>query len=205
MNTMQRVTIGALGGLASGLVKFVSQDYAVIFQNYGELIRVHGAAFLSGYILVYLVLTIIGAIVGYVNSGEPNRMKLFFLAISAPALITTAAGGAGSTPPAGSPGSGAHSYWMTADGAVAQAQQQQPAGESKHQGKPAPSAIGGFTEGIKYFFSKSRPQEPEKPKDKAPEAAPPDTKAQDTESDGKKPESKPAQEQTPKEKSRERK
>lgn len=85
----QRIVVGALGGLAAVLVKYISQDHASVVQFFStDLPRSAVFSIVGGYIVLTPILMILGGIIGWV-AAETNRMKLFALGISAPALVTT--------------------------------------------------------------------------------------------------------------------
>ena len=85
----ERIAVGALGGLSAVLVKYLSQDHASVIQFFSSsLPRSAIISIIGGYIVLAPILIILGAIIGWV-AGETNRVKLFALGISAPALITT--------------------------------------------------------------------------------------------------------------------
>jgi hypothetical protein len=92
-SNIERVLVGALGGLAAVLVKYISQDHAAVVT----FIATHAKAGLpfsaivdivGGYFILGPMIIALGAIIGWV-SNEFQRVKLFALGVSAPALITT--------------------------------------------------------------------------------------------------------------------
>jgi hypothetical protein len=91
------VLVGGLGGLAAILVKYISQDHASVVQ----FISTHTKAGLplsaiidivGGYFILAPMVIVLGAMIGWVSS-ETQRLKLFALGVSAPALITTLSSG----------------------------------------------------------------------------------------------------------------
>jgi hypothetical protein len=76
--------------------KFLAQD----FSYFREILEPGAAgsmsALLIGYATMGIILVVIGAIVAWAFAEETHRGKLLMLAVSAPALITTWAGGSSS-------------------------------------------------------------------------------------------------------------
>jgi hypothetical protein len=90
---LERIAVGALGGLAAVMAKYISQDHASVVQFFST--NLPASAILSiigGYFILTPILVILGAIIGWI-AAETNRVKLFALGISAPALITTLSSG----------------------------------------------------------------------------------------------------------------
>jgi hypothetical protein len=96
-SNFERVIVGGLGGLAAVLVKYISQDHAAVVQ----FISTHTKAGLplstivdivGGYFILAPIVIVLGAMIGWVSS-ETQRLKLFALGVSAPALITTLSSG----------------------------------------------------------------------------------------------------------------
>jgi hypothetical protein len=96
-SSIERVLVGGLGGLAAILVKYISQDHAAVVQ----FISTHTKAGLplsaiidivGGYFILGPMVIVLGAMIGWVSS-ETQRLKLFALGVSAPALITTLSSG----------------------------------------------------------------------------------------------------------------
>jgi hypothetical protein len=90
---IQRAIIGGLGGFAAILVKYLSHDHAAVVSYISTPVAAlpAGANLLSivwGYLILTPILIFLGAIIGWV-SYERHRVKLFFLGVSAPALVTT--------------------------------------------------------------------------------------------------------------------
>jgi hypothetical protein len=93
----ERALVGALGGFAAVLVKYISQDHAAV----ASFLATHSKAGLpfsaitdivGGYFILAPMIIALGAIIGWV-SNEDQRIKLFALGVSAPALITTLSSG----------------------------------------------------------------------------------------------------------------
>jgi hypothetical protein len=96
-SSLERVLVGGLGGLAAILVKYISQDHASVVS----FISTHTRAGLplsavidivGGYFILAPMIIVLGAMIGWV-SNETQRLKLFALGVSAPALITTLSSG----------------------------------------------------------------------------------------------------------------
>lgn len=92
MSNIERVVIGALGGLAAVMVKFLGQDYATVVAQAANLTADQIAAYKIGYGLLTPILMFLGGFVAW-TSEERKRLKLVALAVAAPALITTWSGG----------------------------------------------------------------------------------------------------------------
>ncbi len=93
----ERVLVGALGGLCAVLVKYISQDHGAV----ASFISTHTKAGLplssiidivGGYFILAPLIIILGGIIGWV-SAENQKIKLFALGVSAPALVTTFSSG----------------------------------------------------------------------------------------------------------------
>jgi hypothetical protein len=91
-----RVVIGSLGGLAAVVSKYIGQDHAYILKwlDLAEHTKMKNLAI--AYALLAPGLIFLGAFIAWA-SDEHHRMKLAAIAVSAPALITTWAGGATTT------------------------------------------------------------------------------------------------------------
>ncbi len=92
-SNLERVIVGALGGFAAVLVKYISQDHASVvtfIQTYAQAGLPFSAILniVGGYFILAPMIIMLGGIIGWV-SNEFQRVKLFFLGVSAPALITT--------------------------------------------------------------------------------------------------------------------
>ncbi|WP_426424159.1 hypothetical protein [Bradyrhizobium genosp. A] len=92
-SNVERILVGGLGGFAAILVKYISQDHAAVVT----FISTHTKAgipfsyifdIVGGYFILAPLIVILGAIIGWV-SAENQRIKLFALGVSAPALVTT--------------------------------------------------------------------------------------------------------------------
>ncbi|HKK04560.1 MAG TPA: SPOR domain-containing protein [Gammaproteobacteria bacterium] len=92
MTNMERIVIGALGGLAAVMVKFLGQDYATVVAQAANLTAEQITAYKVGYGLLTPILMFLGGFVAW-TSEERKRLKLVALAVAAPALITTWSGG----------------------------------------------------------------------------------------------------------------
>lgn len=92
MSNLERIIIGALGGLSAVLVKFLGQDYANVVANAANLTADQIFCYKIGYGLLTPILMFLGSFVAW-TSDETKRLKLVALAVAAPALITTWAGG----------------------------------------------------------------------------------------------------------------
>jgi hypothetical protein len=92
MSNLEKISIGALGGLSAVLVKFLGQDYATVVAQAANLSADQVLAYQVGYGLLTPILMFLGALVAWV-SEERKRIKLMALAIAAPAMITTWSGG----------------------------------------------------------------------------------------------------------------
>lgn len=98
MTKAEKAVIGALGGLSAVLVKFLGQDYNLIVLNAGNLSEAQISAFQIGYGILTPILMFLGAFIAYLTD-ETKPIKIVALAIAAPAMITTWAGGAKSSLP----------------------------------------------------------------------------------------------------------
>lgn len=92
MSSIERIIIGALGGLSAVLVKFLGQDFANVVAHAANLTPDQLLGYKIGYGLLTPILMFLGAFVAW-TSDEERRVKLVALAIAAPAMITTWSGG----------------------------------------------------------------------------------------------------------------
>nr|MBX2809554.1 hypothetical protein [Cellvibrionaceae bacterium] len=92
MHTLEKISIGAIGGLAAVCVKFLGQDYDFIVSQAANLTDEQLLGYKIGYSLLTPILMFLGAVIAW-TSDEEKRMKLIALAIAAPAIITTWSGG----------------------------------------------------------------------------------------------------------------
>ena len=92
MSTYERIFLGVFAGLIAVLSKFMAQDYTFVVAHASNLTAEQIFNFKVGYGILTPVLALMGGFVAWV-SEENKRMKVAALAISAPALITTWAGG----------------------------------------------------------------------------------------------------------------
>lgn len=89
---LMRAVIGALGGIAAAGAKYLGQDHSFYLRmldlgNQGKIDNLW-----QGYFVMVPILMLVGAIIAWA-ANENSRMKLLTMAISAPAIITTLAGG----------------------------------------------------------------------------------------------------------------
>ena len=92
MSNLEKAVLGALGGLSAVLVKFLGQDYANVVAHAANLSADQLLAYQVGYGLITPILMFLGGFVAWL-SDEEKRIKIVALAVAAPALITTWAGG----------------------------------------------------------------------------------------------------------------
>lgn len=92
MNNIEKVILGALGGLSAVLVKFLGQDYPTLAAHAADLTTNQILNYKVGYIILTPILMFLGAFVAWI-SEEQKRMKLVAIAVAAPAMITTWSGG----------------------------------------------------------------------------------------------------------------
>lgn len=88
----RRVVWGVLGGAAAVVTKLVSQDlyWVQVHLDTLQYVRIVNLAII--YILALIGLCFVGGLIA-AATHENNRIKLLALAVAAPALFTTAAGG----------------------------------------------------------------------------------------------------------------
>ena len=94
--TLERIVLGLTAGFVSVLSKFMAQDYTYIVDNAMNLTADQILSYKVGYGILTPILMIMGGFIAWV-SEENSRIKVVALAISAPALITTWAGGTKAT------------------------------------------------------------------------------------------------------------
>ncbi|MDD5723330.1 MAG: SPOR domain-containing protein [Syntrophales bacterium] len=92
MTKTERIVLGALGGLAAVCVKFLGQDYGAIISGLSNLSADQILEYKIAYLILTPILMFLGGLIAFC-SEENKRLKVLALAISAPALITTWAGG----------------------------------------------------------------------------------------------------------------
>lgn len=92
MSNLEKIIIGALGGLSSVLVKFLGQDYSNVVAHAANLTPDQLLSYKIGYSLLTPILMFLGAFIAWA-SEENKRLKLVAIAIAAPAMITTWSGG----------------------------------------------------------------------------------------------------------------
>lgn len=92
MSNIEKVILGALGGLSAVFVKFLGQDYANVVACAANLRADQILAYKVGYGLLTPILMFLGAFVAWL-SDEQKRIKVVALAVAAPAIITTWSGG----------------------------------------------------------------------------------------------------------------
>lgn len=91
-----RCAIGAIGGVAAVATKYLGQDHAYFLRllDLEQYIKINNLWL--GYYIMTPLLMFLGAVVAWAVD-ENNRLKLLAIAVAAPALITTWAGGATSS------------------------------------------------------------------------------------------------------------
>ncbi len=89
---IERVFIGAAGGLAAVAVKFLGQDFDFLVDNISGITLEKQSSLIFGYAVITPILMFLGALCAWA-SEEPKRLRLLALSVSAPALITTWSGG----------------------------------------------------------------------------------------------------------------
>jgi hypothetical protein len=92
MSNIEKVILGALGGLSAVLVKFLGQDYSNVVAHAANLTADQLLAYKIGYGLLAPILMFLGAFIAWM-SEEQKRIKIVALAVAAPAIITTWSGG----------------------------------------------------------------------------------------------------------------
>ncbi len=92
MSNLEKAFLGALGGLSAVLVKFLGQDYHNVVAQAANLTDSQLLEYKVGYGILTPILMFLGSFVAWI-SDEQQRMKLVALAVAAPAMITTWAGG----------------------------------------------------------------------------------------------------------------
>lgn len=93
----ERVALGAFAGVAAIGSKYAGQDYHYhmrLLDMGDQTTKITNLWY--GYEIMTPILVFLGALLAYAAKGETNRLKLLALAVAAPALITTWAGGASS-------------------------------------------------------------------------------------------------------------
>lgn len=75
LSTGEKISIGAIGGLAAVCVKFLGQDYNILIQQGANLSADQLFAFTIGYAVLTPILVFLGGVLAWV-SDEPNRVKL---------------------------------------------------------------------------------------------------------------------------------
>jgi len=93
MTKIERIVLGMSGGLAAVCVKFLGQDYGNIISGLSNLSADQILEYKIAYVILTPILMFLGGLIAFC-SEENMRLKVLALAISAPALITTWAGGA---------------------------------------------------------------------------------------------------------------
>jgi len=92
MSVIEKILIGACGGLCAVMVKFLGQDFDLIVQNAAILSADQILSYKIGYGILTPILMFLGAILAWVTD-EKKRIKLFAIGVAAPAIITTYSGG----------------------------------------------------------------------------------------------------------------
>jgi hypothetical protein len=88
-----RAVIGCLGGAAAVASKYLGQDHAYYLRMLDQGMQSKIDNIWIGYYIMTPLLVFLGALVAWA-SYEHHRVKLLAIAVAAPALITTWAGGA---------------------------------------------------------------------------------------------------------------
>jgi hypothetical protein len=88
-----RAVIGCLGGAAAVASKYLGQDHAYYLRMLDQGMQSKIDHLWIGYYIMAPLLVFLGALVAWA-SYEHHRVKLLAIAVAAPALITTWAGGA---------------------------------------------------------------------------------------------------------------
>ena len=91
LSAFERTALGGTAGCISVMCKFLAQDFNLV-KSAASLSADQIFNLQVGYLVLTPILVIIGGFIGWI-SQEDNKMKLVALAISAPALFTTMAGG----------------------------------------------------------------------------------------------------------------
>ena len=81
IGTAERILIGAVGGCSIVLVNLVQFDPATLFDEEFQLM------ILLGYTIQAVAFLLLGGIVAYLDSGERDRRRIFFLGLTAPAVF----------------------------------------------------------------------------------------------------------------------
>lgn len=92
MSQVEKIILGALGGLSAVAVKFIGQDYPTLAAHYTDLTANQLLNYKVGYGILTPILMFLGAFIAWI-SEEQKRMKLVAIAVAAPAIITTWSGG----------------------------------------------------------------------------------------------------------------
>jgi hypothetical protein len=92
MNGLEKAVLGALGGFSAVVVKFLGQDYQTVVNNLSNLTADQILNYQIAYGLLTPLLMFLGGFMAWI-SDETKRMKVVALAIAAPAMVTTWAGG----------------------------------------------------------------------------------------------------------------
>ncbi|SHI19640.1 SPOR domain-containing protein [Ferrimonas marina] len=82
MNNLQRITLGAIGGITPFLITLLSIDFHSVFGGYKALDWV-------GLAVRCIILIFLGALVTFMHKNETENFKLFQLGLAAPALLAT--------------------------------------------------------------------------------------------------------------------
>lgn len=156
-----RILIGLLGAVVAAAAKFVGQDHGRIFTNDGVNYSNLEAA-LIGYPLLFIALALVGCIVAW-TSKENNRRNLLFIAVSAPAMVTTLSGGGNVMAPHAAPApAGVHAAqatWTWPSLIAPARAQTETAAKPKAMGPPAErSAIQKLEDGLRFVFRVGEPR-----------------------------------------------
>jgi hypothetical protein len=142
MSMYERVFLGTLAGLMAVLCKFMAQDYPFLSRHASDVTAEQILNYQVGYGILTPILMILGGFIAWI-SDEHKRMKIAALAISAPALITTWAGG-------GDPGAKVHA--RSASFISSAYAQQAPAGRPSPQTTQSIGALDRVQQGVGIFF-----------------------------------------------------
>ena len=90
MKSFERIILGIAGGVAAVCVKFLGQDYHMLLSKTDDLMYIDTLKI--GYIVLAPILVFLGALLAWVSDTQ-TRWQTLAVAIAAPAIVTTWAGG----------------------------------------------------------------------------------------------------------------